>query len=232
MQPQLVLVTGGTGTLGSAIVQACRANSHRVVANYLHNNQRAEALQHNTGCELWRADVSDEAQVATMFAALPPLFAIVHSAAITHDALLVRQSRAAWAETLQVNADGAFLVTRMALQKLQDGGRLILLASRVGEHGNGGQGAYAASKAAVIALTKCAAREGAARRLGVNAICPGVVPSALTDALSEPHLRALQGQSVLGSFGTAQQVAATVAWLLSDAAAGISGQVIHCDSRI
>lgn len=232
MQPQLVLVTGGTGTLGSAIVQSCRANSHRVVANYLHNNQRAQALQHDTGCELWQADVSDEAQVAAMFAALPPLFAVVHSAAITRDALLVRQSQVGWAETLQVNADGAFLVTKMALQKLQDGGRLILLASRVGEHGNAGQGAYAASKAAVMALMKCAAREGAARHLSVNAICPGVVPSAMTEALSESHLRSLQHQSVLGSFGTTQQVAATVAWLLSDAAAGISGQVMHCDSRI
>lgn len=232
MQQQVALVTGGTGTLGRAIVQSCLDNGWRVMANYWHDEERALALRDATGCEVYRADVSDEAGVEAMFAALPPLNAVIHAAAITRDALLARQTRADWAATLRVNADGAFLVTRAALQRLPEGGRLILLASRVGEHGNAGQAAYAASKAAVIALMRSAAREGAARQVYVNALCPGVVPSDLTEAMPPGRLAALQAQSVLGAFGSAQQVAATVQWLLSEGAAGITGQVVHCDSRI
>jgi 3-oxoacyl-[acyl-carrier protein] reductase len=232
MKSPVVLVTGGTGTLGSSIVHVLRHQHFQVLANYRRDEARAAQLQNTTGCDLWRADVGDEAQVSAMFEALPRLSAVVHVAGITRDALLLRQSSAAWHETLRVNSDGAFLVARAALEKLENGGRLIMLASRVGEQGNGGQAAYAASKAAVIALTKCAAREGAARCLAVNAICPGFVPSALSASLSPVRLDALAGQAVLSSANAPQQVAATVLWLLSDAAAGISGQVIHCDSRI
>lgn len=232
MQHKNVLVTGGTGTLGSAIVESCRAAGWRVVANYVHDETRAIALRNATGCEVYRADVGAEAEVAAMFAALPPLSAVIHAAAISHDALLARHSRTDWNATLRVNADGAFLVTRAALQTLPEGGRLILLASRVGEHGNAGQAAYAASKAAVIALMRSAAREGAAHQVYVNAVCPSAVPSAMTGTLPPARLTALREQSVLGAFGTAQQVAATVHWLLSEGAAGITGQVIHCDSRI
>ncbi|MDQ3815055.1 MAG: SDR family oxidoreductase, partial [Armatimonadota bacterium] len=164
MEPEVVLVTGGTGTLGGEIVRAlCAASRWQVLANYRRDDERAERLQRATGCALFRADVGSEAEVEAMFAQLPPLFAVVHVAGIAPDALLLRQSRAAWHETLRVNTTGAFLVARAALRKLEAGGRLLMLASRVGEHGNRGQGAYAASKAAVIALVKCAAREGGAR---------------------------------------------------------------------
>jgi 3-oxoacyl-[acyl-carrier protein] reductase len=185
-------------------------------------------------------DVGDEAGVGALFSELPPLFAVVHAAAVNHDALLLRHSEAAWREVLRVDADGAFLVARAALGSLpgslQQGGRLIFLTSRVGEHGAAGQAAYAAAKAALIALTRSCAREGAARGLCVNAICPGFVPSAMDSAMSHrvgaARQDALRRQSVFASFGTARQVAATVQWLLSDDAAGISGQVIPCDSRI
>jgi len=226
-------VTGGTGTLGGDIVRALSSSPDwRVVANYLHDGERAARLQRATGCTLVRADIGDEAQVEAMFAGLPSLFAIVHAAGVAQDALLLRQSCLAWNETLRVNADGAFLVARAALSKLEFGGRLVMLASRAGEHGNAGQAAYAASKAAVIALVKCAAREAGERSVTVNAICPGFVPSVLSQRLDEAHLASFKDQSVLHSLGTPQQVTATVEWLLSDAASAISGQVIHCDSRI
>ena len=123
-------------------------------------------------------------------------------------------------------------MTRAALQNLQPGGRLVLLASRVAEHGGSGQTAYAASKAAVIGLARCAAREAAERRIMVNVVCPGFVPSPLGAALTARQRDRARQASVLEEFGTAEQAAATVAWLLSDAALGITGQVIHCDSRI
>ena len=232
MKPPVVLVTGGTGTLGSGIVRALSDNKFHVIANYRRNEARARDVQSTTGCELWRADVGDEAAVTAMFESLTSLFAIVHAAGVTQDALVVRQTQAAWHETLRVNADGAFLVARAALQKLDEGGRLIMLASRVGERGNAGQAAYAASKAAAIALTKCAAREGAARRLAVNALCPGFAPSELSSSLSPARVEAFANQEVLPAPDTAGQVASAIRWLLSDGAAGVSGQVIHCDSRI
>lgn len=249
-----VLVTGGTGAIGGAIVAAlCRQNTGaqtrgaeaagaetpsanalrwRVVAGYARDDERARAVREATGCEIHRADVGDEAEVEAMFGRWPEPFAVVHAAAVSRNALLGRQTRAEWRETLRVNADGAFLVTRAALSNLRDGGRLLLLASRVGERGSRGQGAYAASKAACLALMRCAAREGAVRGISVNAICPGFVPSALTRSLPAQRLEQFRRDSVLGRFGSPREVAATVLWLLREDAAAVSGQVIHCDSRI
>jgi len=244
-------VTGGTGVLGSAIVahlcarSACpegvladgspspvNAEHAQVIANYRRDHQRALSLRQSTGCGLYRADVGDEKALSAMFEALPPLQAVIHAAAISSDAVLPALSRAAWRETMRVNVDGAFLVVRAALGKLAPGGHLLLLGSRAGERGNRGQAAYAASKAALFALARCAAREAAQRHIAVNVICPGFVPSGLSQAQGEAASTAYRRQSVLGTTGSAAELVATVDWLLSDAAAAITGQIIHCDSRI
>jgi 3-oxoacyl-[acyl-carrier protein] reductase len=227
-----VVVTGGTGTIGREIVRTLTNFGFLVFAVYAHDDVRAREVRQDTGCELRRADISREADMEKLFQRLPPLFAVVHAAGIARNALLLRQSEDEWAETLRVNATGSFLVTRAALQALIPGGRLVLLASRVGENGNAGQGAYAASKAAVIALMRSAAREGAERSLTVNAVCPGFVESAMTASLGEAQLAAFRRRSVLGALGSGEQVAGAVSWLLSDEANAVSGQVIHCDSRI
>jgi len=229
-----VLVTGGTGVLGGEIVSLLLRSTPRfnVIANFSQDEKRAALLQDKTGCRLHRADVGDENQVEEMFATLPRLFAIVHAAGVSQDELMLRQSREDWNQSLRANADSAFLVARQALQKLEHGGRLIFLASRVGEQGNAGQTAYSASKAATIALMKCAAREGAESRIAVNAICPGFVPSAMSEDLSTPRLEKARAASVLGELGKAQQTAGLVRWLLQEESVGISGQVFHCDSRI
>jgi NAD(P)-dependent dehydrogenase (short-subunit alcohol dehydrogenase family) len=226
-----VLVTGGTGAIGSEIVRALSAE-YSITANFAHDEKRAHALQCETGCELRCADVGQEAQVEKLFGILPPQFAVIHAAGTARDALIVKQARADWDETLRVNCDGAFLIARAALEKLEDGGRLVFIASRAGEKGRAGQSAYAASKSALLGLMKCAAREGAARKIVVNAICPGFVPSALSENLSASRLAAARRESVFGEFGTARQVASLVLWLLGKEAAGISGQIFHCDSRL
>lgn len=229
-----VLVTGGTGAIGSEIIRLLCASSEAglIIANFARDENRAATLKSETGCEIMRADVGDEEQVENLFRNLPPLWAIVHAAGASQNALLLQQSAGEWRETLRVNADGAFLVVRAALRYLQDGGRLVLLASRVGERGNAGQGAYAASKAALLALTRCAAREGADRGLCINAICPGFVKSPLTASLPQARLEEFKRRSVFGEFGSGRDVAGAVQWLLSNEAAHISGQTIHCDSRI
>ena len=225
-----VLVTGGSGALGSEIVRSL--DGFNVVANFRRDAERATQLQRETGCELRRADIADEDEVEALFASLPEVWAVVHAAGVAENALLLKQSAGSWRETMRVNATGSFLVARAALRFLPSGGRLVLLASRVGESGNAGQGAYSASKAATIALAKCAAREGGARNIAVNALCPGVVESDLTATLGEETLNAFRARSVFGELGAAREVVGAVRWLLSEEAARVSGQVVHCDSRI
>lgn len=230
-----VLVTGGTGVLGSEIVRALSqisSGSFSIVANFHSDQQRAHVLQNATGCELLRADIGDEEQVNTLFDALPPLFAVIHTAGINRDGLLVKQAHADWDATQRANLDGAFLIARRSLEKLQDGGRLIFFTSRVGQIGGAGQTAYAASKAGVLALMQSAAREGATRRLAVNAICPGFVPSSMNNGLSAKALQNARHASVFDEFGGARETASLVHWLLSMEAAAVSGQVFHCHSRL
>ncbi len=222
-------MTGGTGTLGGALVRALCADGVAVVANYFRDEERALRLQRESGCAIVRADIGDESAVGALFQSLPPICAVIHTAGIARDALLLRQSRESWRETLRINATGAFLVTRMALENLEDGGHLILVASRVGERGATGQSAYSANKAAILGLMKCAAREGAARKLCVNAICPPFVPSALSENMSGNELATLHRQSVSGNAGDARTFVSAARWLLSE---GVSGQVIHCDDRM
>lgn len=226
-----ILITGGTGTLGAALTHALMEDGFEIFVNFSHDEARAARLQEETGCQLRRANVSDEKAVIELFESLPPLFAIVHGAAITRDALLLRQLPSDWQETIKVNLTGAFLVARQALQKVESGGRLIFLVSRVGERGATGQSVYSATKAATIALMKCAARESA-ERLSINAICPPFVPSTLAGNLNEKALAALKQQSLNNRCGDASSLIGAARWLLSENGAGVSGQVIHCDDRI
>ena len=235
-----ILVTGGTGTLGAAVVRAlCDVRQStleaplpiRVVANYFHDEGRAHTLRSETGCELWRADVGDEEIITSMFEAAGSLRAVIHAAGVSRDGLAANYPRAAWRANLRTNSDGSFLVTRAALKYLEDDGRLILFGSRAGETGNWGQSAYAASKAATIALAKCAAIE-AAGRVTVNVLCPGFVPGVMSEGIGSSHLEWQRARSVDGQLGRVEPVVSAVQWLLSDGARGVSGQVIHCDSRL
>lgn len=239
MERKRILITGGTGALGSEIVRALSRSTpaFEVTANYHRDANRAEELHLETNCDLFCADVGDEAQVAQMFEKSSPLFAVIHAAGTAHDGLLLKQSRAMWNESLCINADAAFFIARAALQEpknggLANGGRLIFLASRVGEQGRAGQSSYAAGKAATVALMKCAAREGAMRKVAVNAVCPGFVLSDMNASLSTPHLDQARKSSITQQFGNASETAGLVQWLLSESAASISGQVFYCDNRL
>lgn len=228
-----VLVTGGTGAIGSEIVRLLTQKhpEFQIVANYHRDQKRALQLQQETSCALHRADISCENAVGELFQD-HSFYAVVHAAGVTRDALMMRQTRAGWDESLAVNLESAFLVARAALQTLEEGGRLVFLTSRVGESGNRGQSAYAAAKAGVLALAKTAAREGAKRRLGVNAVCPGFVPSAMNEELSAQTLAAAREASLFQEFGTAQETANLVQWLLCPENGSVSGQVFHADNRL
>lgn len=225
-----ILVTGGTGTLGAALVRLLRQNGLPVVANYHSNEARALQLATETGCELFQADVRDEWQVRELLAA-SPFRGVIHCAGNSQDNLLLRTSANSWQDTLRSHADSAFLVTREALQILPAGGNLVLVASRVGEHGFVGQSAYAAAKGAVLGLMRSAAREAAGQGIRVNAICPGFVPSELSEQISPEWLVRRQAENLLPGAEMAQAFAECVLWLLTSQSP-ITGQVLRPDCRI
>ncbi len=226
--PKRILVTGATGTLGNALVAALMEAHHFVVANYFRDQSRALQLREKTGCELARADVSDENAVEALFSSRD-FEAVFHLAALNRDALLPRTSRHDWDEILKINAQSAFLLARASLRFLPRGGHLVLVSSRVAERGFAGQSAYGASKAAVLGLMKTAAIEGRERGICVNALCPGFAPSVLSQSLSDEVLARREAENWLPDADAAQSFAAFGVWVLQTR---LTGQILRPDCRI
>lgn len=154
---------------------------------------------------------------------------LVNNAGVTRDGLLVRMKEEDWNLVLQVNLNGTFHCTKAVLQSMskQRSGRIVNIASIVGAIGNAGQANYAASKAAVIGLTKTVAREYASRMITVNAVAPGFIDTAMTHGLPPEVKETLQKQIPLGRLGQPSDVAEAVRFLVSDEAGYITGQVLH-----
>ena len=220
-----ILVTGGTGVLGSAIVAAFCARNYDVFANYHRDQTRALAVARRTGCTLARADIRDENAVTQLFETRR-FDAVVHAAGANRDALLLRTPGELWLEQMRW-LGGAFLVTRAALQRLPRGARLMLVSSRVGERGRAGQCAYATGKGAMLGLMRAAAAER--RDLKINAICPGFAPSPLSDQLSARARNQRAREELLPNSDAAFSVAQTCLWLLN---VGLSGQILRPDCRV
>lgn len=153
----------------------------------------------------------------------------VNNAGITRDGLVVRMKEEDWNAVIQVNLTGTFYCTKATLGPMskQRYGRIINMASVVGVMGNAGQANYAASKAAVIGLTKTIAREYASRNITVNAVAPGFINTAMTQGLGEDVREMLSKQIPLGRLGEPSDIAEAVRFLASDAASYITGQVLH-----
>ncbi len=154
---------------------------------------------------------------------------LVNNAGITRDNLIIRMKEAEWDAVLGVNLKGAFNCMRAVSKPMlkQRFGRIVNISSVVGVMGNPGQANYVASKAGLIGLTKTVARELASRHITVNAVAPGFIQTEMTEALPEDVRQLMLAQIPLGRFGTSEEVAQAVAFLISDAAAYITGQVIH-----
>lgn len=225
-----ILVTGGTGTLGAAIVAHLAAQNWRVTANFWRDENRALALQEKTGCELFRADVRDEKSVENLFAETQ-FEGVIHAAGANFDRLLLRQNRETWRANLEINLDAAFLVARASLRVLSHSGTLIFLASRVGESGFIGQNAYAAAKAGVLGLMKSAALEGRERRLTVCAICPGFAPGEMSERISPEILERRKAENWLLEADAGESVSALIEWILR-VKPRINGQILRPDCRM
>jgi 3-oxoacyl-[acyl-carrier protein] reductase len=238
LQARVALVTGGSRGIGAAVAQAL-ASAGAALAVCARNGEAAAATAAaiaGQGGQAFgvAADVSRAADAERVVAACVERFGrldiLVNNAGITRDGLLLRMKDEDWSDVLAVNLNGAFYCARAALRailKQKQSGRIINVGSVVGSMGNPGQANYVASKAGLVGLTKALSKEVASRGVTVNAVAPGFIETDMTAGLPVAAKDAYRAQIPLGRFGTAAEVAAVVAFLASDAAAYITGQVIH-----
>ena len=236
LQGKVAMVTGGARGIGKAIAAALAADGAKVAVVDLDlANAEATATEVGGGARGFAANVAQAADVDAVVGAierdLGPIDILVNNAGITRDSLLMRLSEADWDAVLNVNLKAAFLtmkaVTRGMMKRRS--GRVINIASVVGVVGNRGQANYSASKAGLIGLTKTIAKELASRNVLVNAVAPGFIETDMTAALSPEARQALSAQIALGRLGAPADIASVVAFLASEGASYITGQVIVVD---
>jgi 3-oxoacyl-[acyl-carrier protein] reductase len=230
------LVTGSTRGIGRAIADTLAGAGARVavVGRDLARAQEAAASVGN-GAQGFAADVGDPASILSLVTDVESAFGqidiLVNNAGLTRDNILFRIKDDDWDTVLDANLRGAFLTIRATARGMMKRrwGRIINIASIVGITGNKGQANYAASKAGLIGLTKTVAKELGSRNILVNAIAPGFIETDMTGAMTPEARAALSGQIPLERLGTPQDIAATVAFLASEHASYITGQVLVVD---
>ena len=234
------LVTGASRGIGAAIALRLAAEGAAVAVNYAGSKDAAEAVVEairTAGGSAFavQADVSDKAACDTLvgqaIAEFGKLDVLVNNAGITRDGLLVRMSDADWDAVIATDLTAVFSMSRAAAKVMMKArsGCIVNISSVVGISGNAGQVNYAAAKSGVIGLTKSIARELASRHVRCNAVAPGFIDTDMTAVLSESQREAISSQIALGRLGAAADVAAAVAFMASDDAAYVTGQVVAVD---
>ena len=230
------LVTGSTRGIGREVAQALADSGARVaVVGRDREKASAVAAEIGNGAAGFGCDVSDTAAVAALVADVEKEFGgidiLVNNAGLTRDNLVMRLSDDDWDTVLNANVRGAFAAIRAASRGMMKkrAGRIINMASVVGITGNKGQANYAASKGALISLTKSVAKELGSRNILVNAIAPGFIETEMTDAMTQEARDAMNGMIPLGRLGKSADIASMVVFLASDHASYITGQVLVVD---
>lgn len=235
--PQICLVTGASRGIGNAIAIELATKGHTVIgtgtstagAEKVTNDLRATGAE-GRGAVL---EVNDSEQVESLIKDITdefgPISVLVNNAGVTEDNLLMRMKPSQWERTLNTNLASVFALTKLCLKGMTKAryGRIINLSSVVGATGNAGQTNYAASKAGLIGFTKSLALEIASRGITVNAVAPGFIDTDMTSALAEDQRTKLLEAIPLARLGRAEDISKAVAFLVSDDASYITGQVLH-----
>ncbi len=235
-----VLVTGGASGIGKACALTFAQAGYNVVVNYGHSQQAA--IDVTTQCKQLgveafavKADVSKKDEVDAMVDLTLKTFGsidvLINNSGITKDNLLLRMTSEDFSDVLDVNLLGTFHCIKAVVKPMMKArkGKIINMASVIGQIGNVGQANYAASKGGIIALTKSVARELASRNVTCNAIAPGFIQTRMTDVLSDEVKSGILGQVPMARLGQPEDVARVALFLASDAANYITGQVINVD---
>jgi len=243
LEGRVAVVTGGSRGIGAAVCAELGAAGAEVVVNYASSADAAEAVcagirEAGGTATAVAGDISTPegaaALVSQVESEVGPIAILVCNAGITRDNLIMKLSDDDWRAVVDTNLGGAFFTCRAVARPMlkRRAGAIVTMSSVVGVHGNAGQTNYAASKAGLIGLTKALAKELGGRGIRVNAIAPGYISTELTDALPEAARDAILGQTPLGRLGDPADVARAVRFLVSDAAAFVTGDVLAVDGGL
>jgi 3-oxoacyl-[acyl-carrier protein] reductase len=241
--PKVAVVTGGTRGIGLAIAHRLAADGFDLMISYRGDEEKANEAAKSLAdsgrqIDVFASDVSNADQAGALIERTMEKFgridALINNAGITRETLMMRMSEDDWDSVIETNLKGAFLTSKAAIRPMlrQRSGKIVNITSVVGLVGNPGQANYASAKAGLIGLTKSMAKEVGSRGITVNAVAPGFIETRLTDVLPEDLKEMLLKQTPLGRFGSPDDVAGAVSFLVSDSAAFITGHVLTVDGGL